>query len=171
MLSAALFVLYTADCRSKKEENAMINFAEDTSLSGLIQESDSLYRQAVEELTEWCDRNVLELNVTYTKELVIDFTREKSSMDPIEIRVQPVEIEKYDKYLGTIVNSKLDWSSKRTNACTFSDSWNDSRYVDEKSVARFCHHPKCHALQPGVLLWQLQESRHGASGQGSKDSS
>ena len=33
------------------------------------------------------------------------------------------------------------------------------------------HHPKCHALQPGVLLWQLQESRCRVTGQGGKDSS
>ena len=32
------------------------------------------------------------------------------------------------------------------------------------------HQPTCHALQSGVLLWQLQESRHGATGQGCKDS-
>ena len=38
------------------------------------------------ELTESCDRNYLELNVFKIKELVIDFRREKSSMDPIVIR-------------------------------------------------------------------------------------
>ena len=42
-------------------------------MSGLIQEDDLSYREAVEELTEWCDRNYLELNVTRTKELVIRF--------------------------------------------------------------------------------------------------
>ena len=67
VLSPALFVLYTADCRSKEDGNVMVKFTDDTSLSGLIQEDDSSYRQAVEELIEWCDRNYLELNVSETK--------------------------------------------------------------------------------------------------------
>ena len=86
VLSPALFVLYTADCRSKEDGNVMVKFADDTSLSGLIQEDDSSYRQAVEELIEWCDRNYLELNVTKTKELVINFRRAKVNRDPIVIR-------------------------------------------------------------------------------------
>ena len=50
MLSPALFVLYTAHCRSKEEGNVMIKFADDT--SSLI-EIDSSYRELVmEELTE-----------------------------------------------------------------------------------------------------------------------
>ena len=75
VLSLVLFVLYTADCRSKEDGNVMVKFADDTSLSGLIQEDDSSYSEAVEELIEWCDRNYLELNVTKTKELVINFRK------------------------------------------------------------------------------------------------
>ena len=110
VLSPALFVLYTADCRSKEDGNVMVKFTDDTSLSGLIQEDDSSYREAVEELIEWCDRNYLELNVTKTKELVINFHRAKVNMDLIVIRGQPVEIVTNYKYLGTIIDNKLDWS-------------------------------------------------------------
>ena len=70
----------------------MVKFADDTSLSGLIQEDDSSYRQAVEDLIEWCDKTYLELNVTKTKEVVINFRKAKVNMDPIVIRGQPVEI-------------------------------------------------------------------------------
>ena len=94
----------------------MVKFADDTSLSGLIQEDDASYREAVEELIEWCDRNYLELNVTKTKELVINFRRAKVYMDPIIIRGQPVEIVTNYKYLGTIIDNKLDWSPN-TEAC------------------------------------------------------
>ena len=41
----------------------------------------------MEELIEWCDRNYLGLNVTKTKELVINLRRAKANMDPIIIRV------------------------------------------------------------------------------------
>lgn len=79
------------------------------------------------ELTERCNRNYLELNVTKSKELIIDFGREKISMDPIVIRGQPVEMVENYKYLGTIIDSKLDWTfrqaaRKQTNTCTFSES-------------------------------------------------
>ena len=94
----------------------MVKFADDTSLSGLIQEGDSSYREAVEELIEWCDRNYLDLNVTKTKELVINFRRAKVNMDPIVIRGQPVEITNY-KYLGTIIDNNLDWSPNIEACC------------------------------------------------------
>ena len=57
----------------------------------------------MEELTEWCDRNYLELNVTKTKEFVINFRTAKVNMDPIVIRGQPVETVTNYKYLGTII--------------------------------------------------------------------
>ena len=110
VLSPALFVLYTADCHSKEDGNVMVKFADNTSLSGLTQEDNSSYREAVEELTEWCDRNYLDLNVTKTKEFVINFRRAKVKLDPIVIRGQPVEIFTNFKYLGTIIDNKLDWS-------------------------------------------------------------
>ena len=110
VLSPALFVLYTADCHSKEDGNVRVKFADDTSLSGLIQEDDSSYRVAVEELTEWCDRNYLDLKVTKTKEFVINFRRAKVNMDPIVIRGQPVEIVTNYKNLGTIIDNRLAWS-------------------------------------------------------------
>ena len=79
-------------------------------MSGLIQEDNSSYREAVEELTECCDKNYLDLNVTKTKEFIINFRRAKVSKDPIVIRIQPVEIVTNYKYLGTIIDNKLDWS-------------------------------------------------------------
>ena len=54
VLSPALFVL---SCRNKEEGNEMVKLADDTSLSGLIQEEDSPYREAVEELIWCCKRN------------------------------------------------------------------------------------------------------------------
>ena len=54
MLSPALFVL---NCRNKEEGNEMVKLVDDTSLSGLIQEEDSPYREAVEELIWCCKRN------------------------------------------------------------------------------------------------------------------
>ena len=76
---------------------------------------------AVEELTEWCNRNYLELNMTKTKELVINFRRAKVNMDLIIIMGQPMEMAVNYKYLGTIVDSKLDWSSNIEACCNKSN--------------------------------------------------
>ena len=106
---------YSSSCTqqtvtAKRKENVMIKFIDDTSLSGIIQDDDSSCREAMEESTEWCDRNYLELIMTKIKELIY-FRIEKSRVDPIIVRVQPVEVVENYKYLGTIVNSRLDWSS------------------------------------------------------------
>ena len=132
----------------------MVKFADDTSLSGLIQEDDASYREAVEELIEWCDRNYLELNVTKTKELVINFRRAKVYMDPIIIRGQPVEIVTNYKYQGTIIDNKLDWSPN-TEACC--KKANQRMYFLRK--LKQDSHPKYHVRQTRRDWTRLQGQR------------
>ena len=62
-------------------------------------------------------QELLDLNVTRTKELVINFRRAKGNIDPIVIRGQPVETVTNYKYLGTIIDNKLDWSSNIEACC------------------------------------------------------
>ena len=118
VLSPTLFTLYTADCRLRDRVNLLLKFADDTSLSGLILKNDELaYRNAVEELVKWCDNNFLELNVTKTKELIMDFRRNKNTVDPIVIKGEPVEMVDTYKYLGTIIDNQLDWSPNVDAVC------------------------------------------------------
>ncbi|XP_070212553.1 uncharacterized protein [Littorina saxatilis] len=118
VLSPTLFTLYTADCRLRDLVNLLLKFADDTSLSGLILKNDeSAYRLAAEELVQWCDDNFLELNVTKTKELIMDFRRTKSAVDPIIIKGEPVEMVDTYKYLGTIIDNQLDWSPNVDAVC------------------------------------------------------
>ena len=53
----------------------------------------------------------MELNVTKTKELFIDFRRARVNMDPIVIMGQPVEMIVNYQYLGTMIYKKSGWSS------------------------------------------------------------
>ena len=62
------------------------------SLSGFLQADEAMYTSVVDELVQWCDPNVLELNVTKTAELVIDFRRSKPSPHPLIIKGQEVSI-------------------------------------------------------------------------------
>ncbi len=75
VLSPLLFSLYMNDCTSKDPSVKILKFADDTTLIGLIQDSDdeSAYRQEVKELAVWCSLNNLELNTLKTVEIIVDF--------------------------------------------------------------------------------------------------
>ncbi len=76
VLSPLLFSLYMNDCTSKDPSVKLLKFADDITLSGLIQDSDeSAYRQEVKELAVWCSLNNLELNTLKTVEMIVDFRR------------------------------------------------------------------------------------------------
>ncbi|KAL6463079.1 hypothetical protein MHYP_G00274700 [Metynnis hypsauchen] len=62
------------------------------------------YRATVKDFVTWCERNHLQLNVTKTKELVVDLRRDKVPVTPVSIRgvsVDTVEDPSY-KYLDVI---------------------------------------------------------------------
>lgn len=110
-LSPALFTIYTSDSRSPGEDILQVKFADDTSLSGLITDCEDPYRKAVESLVSWCDDNNLILNVSKTKEMIIDFRKRADDLSPLHIKGQEVErVEEY-KYLGSIIDNKLSWSA------------------------------------------------------------
>ena len=51
-------------------------FADDTTIVGLISGSDeSVHREEVDTLTSWCQDNNLSLNVSKTKEMIVDYRR------------------------------------------------------------------------------------------------
>jgi hypothetical protein len=107
-LSPMLFSIFTYDCTQTHSSNLIIKFADDTTVSGLISNDDeSLYREEVSKLVEWCDTNNLCLNVEKTKEIVIDFRTTRSSVDPLMINGRPVEIVHGFKYLGIQMNDNI----------------------------------------------------------------
>jgi hypothetical protein len=118
VLSPVLFTIYTADCRTADASNLQIKFADDTSLTGLLRDSDEAkYRQAVGELVDWCDRNFLELNVTKTEEMIVDFRRKPGNIDPLIIKGKAVRIVSTYKYLGTVIDDKLEWTPNIEACC------------------------------------------------------
>ena len=74
VLSPLLFTLLTHDCTTTYSTNHIVKSADDTTLVGLITKGDeSHYRNEVNLLTTWCRNNNLLLNVSKTKEIVVDF--------------------------------------------------------------------------------------------------
>ncbi len=76
VLSPLLYSLYTHDCVSSHSSTSIIKFADDTVVLGLINnEDEAAYLDEVERLTSWWQDNCLSLNVSKTKELIVDFRK------------------------------------------------------------------------------------------------
>ena len=106
-----LFTLYTSDCRSTQLSCPLIKFADDTAMLGLItNDDDSIFQQQLAMFVNYCDTNFLELNVSKTKEMVIDFrTTHFCNPSPITLKGSDVERVTSYKYLGIVIDDKLSW--------------------------------------------------------------
>ena len=111
VISPVLFTLYTNDCESSHPEIPLLKFADDTTLQGLITNGDeSKYREEINRFVTWCDTYNLTLNVSKTKEMVIDFRRSRNSLEPLRIKTETVEQVKTYRYLGIQIDNELKWS-------------------------------------------------------------
>ncbi len=112
VLSPLLYSLYMHDCVATHSSNVIIKFADDTTVVGLITNDDeSAYREEVHTLTNWCHNNNLSLNISKTKELVVDFRRRTSVHPPITIDRTPVERVSSFKFLGVHITEDLTWTT------------------------------------------------------------
>jgi len=111
VLSPVLFTTYTNDCVSQHPDCSLVKFADDSSLVALLQDSDNIYHEEVEKLTDWCADNSLHLNVKKTKDMIIDFKCNKSPVNPVIINDSHVQTVSEYKYLGTIIDNRLTWNS------------------------------------------------------------
>ncbi|KAI5628338.1 gastrula zinc finger protein XlCGF28.1-like [Silurus asotus] len=86
VLSPLLYSLYTYDCVATSNSTTIIKFADDTVVVGLISNNDeTAYLQEVKNLERWCQENNLLLNVSKTKELIVDSTKQEQSYQPLNI--------------------------------------------------------------------------------------
>ena len=76
VLSPLLCSLYTHDCVATRASNTIVKFADDTAVMGLISHGDEMaYREEVTTLEQWCQNNHLSLNISKTKEVIVDYRR------------------------------------------------------------------------------------------------
>ena len=112
VLAPFLFTLYTADCRHTSPSCHMQKFSDDTVLVGLITKGDDqAYKSNIELFSCWCDSNFLLLNADKTRELVINFSRNKDGVPPVILKGHEIEIVQSYKYLGVELDNKLDWKN------------------------------------------------------------
>ena len=69
------------------------------------------YHECVQDIVNWCSLNFLELNVTKTKALVFGFGKQQTVHPPTIIYCENIALTDEYKYLGTVINHKLNWSS------------------------------------------------------------
>ena len=110
---AVLFAdLFTNDCVSHHFSVKCVQFAEDTTLEGLVANSDkSEYRHDVNMLVSWCDNNNLQLNASKNREIIVDYRKTKTPIAPIIINVEIIERMDCFKCLGTIIPGDLGWEN------------------------------------------------------------
>ena len=67
------------------------------------------HRGPVEDFVGWCRLNNLQLNTSKTKEMVVDFRRKRTHLQPISIEGSDVKVvSRTFKYLGLQLDDKLD---------------------------------------------------------------
>ncbi len=124
VLSPLLFSLYTNDCTSKDPSVKLLKFADDTTLIGLIQDSDeSAYRQEVKELAVWCSLNNLELNTLKTVEMIVDFRRNPPALPPLTIMNSTVTAVESFRFLGTTISQDLKWDNHIDSIVRKAQQW------------------------------------------------
>ncbi len=75
-------------------------------------DDEAAYLDEVERLTSWCQDNCLSLNVSKTKELIVDFRkRQQRPYTPLMISGTPVERVSSFKYLGVNLSEDLTWTA------------------------------------------------------------
>ena len=90
-----------------------MRFSDDTAMLALLSDFASYQScvSSVERFSSWCSNNFLHLNVSKTKEMCIDFRRNRTVNSPIVINGEPMEQVDPFKYLGVILDKK--WSFKK----------------------------------------------------------
>ena len=89
----------------------MVKFSNDTALLSLLNDTESVHGYALTKFIEWCDDSFLDLNVSKTKEIIIDFRKSTSAHEVSLIHNKGVEIVDNYKYLGTVFDSKLKFDA------------------------------------------------------------
>ena len=92
MLSPFLFTLFTNDCVSVDQSFLVTKFFDDATVEGCIVNADETeYRDDIQRMVGWCADNNRQLNVSKTKEMIVDFRRKKTSVRSLSLNGVAVE--------------------------------------------------------------------------------
>ena len=95
--------------RGPDEEAVAVKFADDTALVD-VSNNDDHFEAAVKDLQKWCGDHHLELNVKKTKEMVVDFRKNRTQIRELEVNGESVERVETYKYLGVHIDNRLTFA-------------------------------------------------------------
>ncbi|XP_036420865.1 interferon-induced very large GTPase 1-like [Colossoma macropomum] len=120
VLSPLLYSLYTHDCVARHTSNIIFKFTDDTTILGLITDRDeTAYRDEVSALSEWCHDSNICLNISKTKEMIMDYRKlQRGGHSPLFINGAEVKRVSSVKFLGVHLTDDLTWSLHTNTLCT-----------------------------------------------------
>ena len=122
---------------------------------------ETVYRNAIDNVVNWCDNNFLDLNVTKTKEMIIDFrsTLYKNEKLPLVIKGKDVETVTCYKYLGCTLQDNLKWNVhidnqiKKANKRMYHVRCLAKLKVDSKIITMFYNSVVSSVLMYAIACW------------------
>lgn len=105
VLSPLLYILHTNDCRSHYDNRHIIKFADDSVIVSLLYDDETSHGPVVDGFVSWCGNAFLQLNVSKTKDMCIDFRRLPPAPQCSAIESQAVDMVTNYKYLGTMIDN------------------------------------------------------------------
>jgi len=99
-----LFVLYTNECQCHYEGRHIIKLVYDSIIVSLLNYDETDHGPVVDEFSAWCKHCFLDINISKTKKMIIDFRRKHSPILPAVIYGQAGQVV---QYLATIIDNKL----------------------------------------------------------------
>ena len=79
-----------------------------TVVAPVTNDDEMTYREEIQHLAEWCDNNNMALNTKKTKEIILDFRRNKKGMHtPVHINGEEVDRVTSFKFLGVHISEDL----------------------------------------------------------------
>ncbi|KAK3548557.1 hypothetical protein QTP70_014476 [Hemibagrus guttatus] len=111
VLSPLLYSLYMYDCVATTNSTTSSLLTTQVVVGLISDNNETAYLEEIRNLENWCQRNNLLLNVSKTKELIVDFsTKQERNYQTPMINESPVERVDSFRYLGVHITQDLSCS-------------------------------------------------------------
>ncbi|KAK1802110.1 hypothetical protein P4O66_004451 [Electrophorus voltai] len=115
---ALLYSLYTYNCVTTSSSTNIVKFADNTAIMGVILgNNERAYQDEIKHMENWCQENNLLLNVSKTKELIVDCSnKQERHYQPLKINGTMVLQNFYTCTIESILTGNITvWFGNSTN--------------------------------------------------------
>lgn len=78
-------------CQSSYDNGTIIKYADDSVIVSLLPENETSHCPVIDDFIHWCEESYLQLNLSKTKDMVIDFSRNNSMNEATLMKGQTIE--------------------------------------------------------------------------------